>query len=138
MVFLLACEAPLFAQTQTEGEGFYVPEGEADAGRKLFQHHRCMHCHLVAGDPGLKAPVEPMKAPVLNYGPNSSPAEIAQAIISPSHTISEGFGEGTPEDVQKSPMRDYADILTLRDFQNIVAYLKSPKSAMPLPENEAP
>jgi sulfur-oxidizing protein SoxX len=112
-------------EAQMEGGGFFLPKGDAEAGRKDFNRLGCVACHRVAGDPELSVPTSAMPGPMLNFGPAVPAGTIAQAIVAPSHTIAPDFGQGTPEDPQVSPMHDFADEMTLRELRNITAYLQS-------------
>ena len=119
--------APARAQeeNQMDESPFYLAPGDAAAGREAFLAYRCTTCHAVAGDLELPHPAAAVPAPVLKFGSKTPAHTIAQAIVAPSHTIAEGFGKGTPEDIQKSAMRDYSDVMTIRHLRDIVAYLKS-------------
>lgn len=126
-VLLVLAPTPARAQEedQMDESPFYLAPGDAPAGREAFLAYRCASCHAVAGDLELPHPTAAVPAPVLKFGPKTPAHVIAQAIVAPSHTIAEGFGKGTPEEIQKSPMRDYNDVMTIRHLRDIVAYLKS-------------
>jgi mono/diheme cytochrome c family protein len=127
---VLAALAPaaLAQENGSDASPFYLPPGDAKAGREAFVAYRCTTCHSVAGDPELPLPTGAEPAPVLKFGPGSPSHEIAESIIAPSHAIAEGFGKGTPEDVQRSPMRDFSEVMTIRHLRDIVTYLKSQKA----------
>ena len=129
---VLPLPAPAQARAQEEkqmGESpFYLVPGDAADGRDAFIAYRCTACHRVAGDPELPLPTGAQPAPLLKYGPDTPSHQIAQAIVVPSHSIAEGFGKGTPEDVQKSPMRDFDDVMTVKHLRDIVTYLKSQRA----------
>ncbi len=121
---LLGLAAPTLAQeNQLNTDAFYWPAGDASSGRETFIEYGCASCHRVASDRSLPGPVADRLAPELDFSPGTSQSEIAQAILSPSHTIAEGFGEGTPEDMQKSPMTGLSDRLTIAELGDILAYL---------------
>ncbi len=112
-------------ETQTETGSFYLPKGNAAAGREDFIRTGCVACHRVAGDAALPAPASGAAAPTLTFGPAVPAGTIAQAIVAPSHSIAPDFGQGDPEDAQTSPMTDFADKLTIRELRDITAYLQS-------------
>lgn len=112
-------------ETQTDPSGFGLPDGSAEAGRAAFRSLGCAACHTVGHDPGMSGIQTKQPAPVLTFGPETNRADVAQSIISPSHTIAYGFGQGDPEDVQKSAMLDLTDRMTVRELIDIVAYLRS-------------
>lgn len=118
--------APLAAvDPQAVGDGFYLPDGDAFAGRKAFEALNCAVCHQVTGDTTLPKPVPGIPAPALGFTPDTSSASIAQSIITPSHTIAYGYGKGDPEDAQSSPMMDLTEQMTIKQLQDIIAYLKT-------------
>lgn len=111
-------------ETQLEKDVFYLPAGDSVSGRNAFIRLQCTSCHRVTGDPDLPAPTRKISAPHLTFGPAAPADRVAQAIISPSHTIAPGFGQGNPEDAQVSPMQGYSDSMTLKELRDIVAYLR--------------
>lgn len=128
---LVCLMLPVSTQAQEDDQmdpsPFYLGPGDPVGGRLAYMVYGCVSCHRVPGDQSMPPPAPGKAAPILKFGPETPDYVIAQAIVAPSHKIAEGFGKGDPEDVQKSPMRDYSDALTIRNLRDIVAYLKSLK-----------
>jgi hypothetical protein len=83
----------------------------------------------VTGETGLPAPTAVTLAPDL--GPalvDASRSDIASSIVVPSHTVSQAL---TPVERRQihasggSPMGDYTDTMTIRQFVDLIAYLQS-------------
>lgn len=137
-VLMLMVSAVLKVQAaEMPAEGFYIPEGNAAAGRQAFLDLQCVQCHRVAGDESLPVPTESVGAPEFNYMQSRySAGWLMTAIVTPSHTISSDryipvSHQNRPgssiwvEQGADSPMREYAGIMTVRQLIDIVAYLKS-------------
>jgi mono/diheme cytochrome c family protein len=123
---LFLCAGGAWAEEAQMGPtGFLLPDGNAARGRAAFRSLHCASCHRVAADLDLPKPVNETPAPALSFGSSTDNAVIAQSILSPSHTIAYGYGQGDPEDPQISPMIDLTDEMTVRQMIDIVAYLKS-------------
>ncbi len=106
-------------------QGFFLPEGNAEAGKKAFAHLKCSSCHWVRNEIDLKEPVAEKTGPML--GPRQakySRGWIANSIVSPSHTVvydSDGYAEGS----DLSRMGDFTQVMTVREMIDIVAYIRS-------------
>lgn len=121
---VLSVSAPAQAENQTENE-YYLPSGKAEAGREAFIRYRCHACHTRGAEtfPPVDRSVEGPNLALNLSGKESG--QIATSILAPSHTIAYGYGEGTPEDTQKSPMPDFTSQMTVRELVDIVSYLRS-------------
>ncbi len=100
-----------------------LPLGDPQAGREAFHALRCAACHAVAEDesspPRIDAP-----APVLGrVQARFEPGQIATAIVSPSHEINPEARPAMEGD--DSPMKEFSDVLTLRQLVDLVAYVRS-------------
>jgi len=124
LVFMCAAGIALAQENQIDTGEFYVPPGDATDGRLAFVEVGCAQCHRVQGDADLESTAIIGMAPVLGFTIGTPRSKIMQAIISPSHTIAEGFGKDTPEEPQVSPMIDLSDRMTLRQLRDIIAYLE--------------
>ncbi len=100
-----------------------LPAGDPQAGRATFHALRCAACHAVAEDesspPKIDAP-----APVLGrLQARLGPGRLATAIVAPSHEISPEARPAMEGDA--SPMKEYSDVLTVRQLVDLVAYVRS-------------
>lgn len=97
--------------------------GDPGEGRKNFKVLGCVACHRVLGDPDLPKPDNKIMAPVLGgLNKEHSLDELADAILSPSHSFAPGFG---PTGESTSPMPLHTANMTLKQFFDILAYLKT-------------
>jgi L-cysteine S-thiosulfotransferase len=104
-------------------KGLRLPAGDPQAGRAVFEKTRCYTCHEISGQsfpaPSLDRPVrftqEQAKKPA---------EELAQSIVSPSHTIS-GFPSAVAEGGELSKMGDFNRVLTVQDVADLVAFIQS-------------
>ena len=100
-----------------------LPRGNPEAGRAAFVELSCSSCHRVAGDDELPNPVSANPGPTLGrYQGRQAPARLGTSIISPSHEITGVVRE--PED-DLSPMGDFSEAMTVRQFLDLIAYLRS-------------
>ncbi len=103
------------------GWTFTVPAGDAARGRQVFANLECHKCHVVKNG-GFPAPTG--AGPELTGMGAHHPAEyFAESILAPNAVIVDGPGYTGPDG--KSTMPSYADTLTLAQWTDIVAYLKS-------------
>ncbi len=109
-------------QNMEPAKAFFLPKGDAAAGRKAFKEIQCLSCHNVAGDAEFSA--SSGLGPELGRKQADYTAGwIANSIVSPSHTIAleaEDKGDDAP-----SLMGDFTDKMTVRQMIDLVAYIKS-------------
>ncbi len=101
-----------------------LPEGDPPSGRKAFVAMGCPSCHEVLGERDFPTPVSPNRGPTLgSYQAHQEPARLAMSIYSPSHEIT-----GMVREEQKgelSPMPDFTEAVTVRDFLDLIAFIRS-------------
>lgn len=103
---------------------FSVPAGDPHAGRQVFTKLECYSCHQVQGEQFPTNDIERRPGPDLTGMGSHHPSEyFAEAILNPNSVIVTGPGY-TGED-GLSIMPSYADLLTLEQWTDLVAYLKS-------------
>jgi mono/diheme cytochrome c family protein len=114
------------------GWKFTVPSGNPTAGREVFIKMECYSCHQVQGEKFPGGATERRPGPDLTGAGNHHPAEyFAEAILNPNAVIITEPGY-TGED-GLSIMPSYADLLTLQEWIDLVAYLKSLNGGSPQP-----
>jgi hypothetical protein len=83
----------------------------------------------VEGDARLRAPVAESQGPDLNHAlALQSPADLAAAIIVPSHSMSVKTSRQVQERLKHmllSPMPDYSRVMTVRQLADLLAYFGS-------------
>jgi hypothetical protein len=127
--FVVACQDQIspasepmetIVSAQTE---IYLPEGDPASGRQGFLDFNCHTCHSIPSE-GIERRVQGELGPELGSALAAQPREdIATSIIAPSHA----FG-GNAEDWKSgdlSRMGDFSEHLTVRQWMDLVAYLKS-------------
>ncbi len=101
-----------------------LPKGDPDAGREAFVALSCSACHRVAGEQGIPEPVSASPGPTLGrYHGRQGPTRLAMSIFAPSHEISVTLRG--PRDDDLSPMPDFSEAMTVRQFMDLVAYVSS-------------
>ncbi|MCG3176559.1 MAG: hypothetical protein MOGMAGMI_01517 [Candidatus Omnitrophica bacterium] len=98
-------------------------DGNPLAGRAAFKRLQCSACHRVLGDADLPEPISGVPAPVLG-GLNAvrTRQELVLAITRPSHEFAPGFA---PAENGLSPMRNFSEVMTVRQLADVVAYLEA-------------
>ncbi|MGD2131576.1 MAG: hypothetical protein PVI23_02220 [Maricaulaceae bacterium] len=124
----------------TSGFGFKLPDGDPELGRTVFANYFCHDCHEVSNDPEIRAEFgeEPYYMTVVLGGETSriqTYGELVTSIINPSHRISDRW-EPMPGESRQSPMRNYNDLLTVRELIDLVAYVQGTYELMEPPETE--
>ena len=109
-----------------------LPRGNPDAGRQAFIDLRCTACHRVAGETDWPAPVS--NAPGPNLGPDLAAqplGQLATAIVAPSHAMSVRTSPDAQAQVEGvlSPMSDLSEVMTVRQFAGILAFLDTVRSS---------
>jgi mono/diheme cytochrome c family protein len=107
------------------GWKFTVPSGDPSKGRQVFADLECYKCHAIKGEL-LPAPSnDPTSTgPELTGMGAHHPAEyFAESILAPNHVILEGPGYSGPDGL--STMPSFIDTLSLAQWVDVVAYLKS-------------
>lgn len=111
------------SDAHVKSDGFYLPVGDADEGRKAFTKFKCVTCHAVYFDRSLPQPVAEKPGPVLGAPERMHmPGEFADAIVSPSRHIMPGF-EQKDSDGKLSRMGEFSQMMTVQELVDIVAYL---------------
>jgi hypothetical protein len=129
LVTLVTCLALAACQQETPSEKgpapgaeaeVFLPQGDPVEGRKTFLDSRCNTCHGVPVD-NIERRVEGNLGPDLDKTQAAKTRdEIATSIISPSHDVPEEWKSGG-----LSRMGDYSTHMTVRQWIDLVAYIKS-------------
>ncbi len=125
----------------------YFPEGDPNAGREALVEWSCHTCHQVAQEDFPKPTVDPPVPVVLGSPMNKkSRAYLAESILAPSHRFARPratveFSESPYvyraetrqyENIKQgseSRMTDYSEVMTLKEWVDIVAYLEARQEA---------
>ena len=106
------------------GWKFTLPAGDAAKGRQLFVELECFKCHTVKGENFPPAGEGKNVGPELTGMGGHHPAEyFAESILAPNAVILEGPGFTGPDGL--SVMPSYADSLSVTQWLDLVAYIKS-------------
>jgi len=129
-----AC-APQPTRTETEQADTVtvtaaMPPGDARAGRQAFLDLRCTACHEVPSEGEFPPPVSANLGPPMDARlAGKDVSYLATSIVSPSHQIS----LDTSPDVRRrlegvlSPMGDFSHSMTVRQFVDVHAFIRSVK-----------
>jgi sulfur-oxidizing protein SoxX len=114
-----------------KGWRFSLPDGDQRKGRHLFVELECYVCHTVRGEsfPGETIDVGP---DLTGMGAHHPAEYLAESIINPNAVIVMEEGYTGPDGLSRMP--SYADILSLQDLLDLVAYLKSLTAKAPSAE----
>jgi hypothetical protein len=99
---------------------FFLPVGDAAAGREAFIELYCHYCHLVPSDPDMPGLVGNTKGPDIGERQADRSREwIAMSIVAPGHEMPPLMRE------PQSPMGDYKNAMTVRQLMDLVAFVHS-------------
>jgi mono/diheme cytochrome c family protein len=105
------------------GWTFTMPPGDPAKGKEVFAALECYSCHEVTGA-GFPAKATDRSGPDLTRMGAHHPAEyFAESILDPDAVIIDA--PGFYDEHGRSTMPSYSDSLTLEEWVNLVAYLKS-------------
>jgi mono/diheme cytochrome c family protein len=107
------------------GWKFAIPPGDPARGRQLFVDLECYKCHTIRGESFPAAGEDPKNVgpELTGMGSHHPPEYFAESILDPNRVIVEGPGYTGPDGL--SVMPSYADSLTLAQWVDLVAYLRS-------------
>ena len=112
---------------KSEGYGFSLPPGNAEAGKQTFVDLKCSHCHTVYGDADFSRP-DSYKDLVVPLGGEvrvvKSYGELVTAIIHPSQSIRPDVNKQYVDAEGKSIMPDFSNVMTTRQMIDLVTYLE--------------
>jgi mono/diheme cytochrome c family protein len=118
--------------------GFRLPpNGDIDRGKAAFVALQCNTCHEVARTP-LPPPTVQPAVPVVLGGDitwEKTDGYLVASIINPSHKLAGRRKDLTTIAGGKSRMPEYADIITVRQLTDIVAFLQSRYTIRQLPRD---
>lgn len=136
----LALLALLVLSTAGCQESVFLPGGDPQAGRELFQRQGCSYCHQVAGEefePSIQPPVPFKLADPVNP---KSRDYLAESIIAPSHRfakpphipiVTDPPVMADPPEYKnirreggESRMLDYTEVLLVQEWLDLTAYLE--------------
>jgi mono/diheme cytochrome c family protein len=108
-----------------EGWSFTLPAGDAVHGGWVFSKRECYSCHRVAGRSFRRVDAGGV-GPDLGPGHAEMPAAyLAESVLNPDKVIAGEERRYRAEDGRSSRMRDYSEVMTLRELVDVVAYLQS-------------
>lgn len=114
-------------------EEVYIPDGNAAAGKAVFEKYQCYGCHDVVGaDYPPPSSITPTFVAIGATGEPTSRVELMEAIIAPSHE----FAKPTPPPGERadqrnirsgsgSRMTDFSKQMTVRELLDLLTYLES-------------
>jgi Cytochrome c len=101
-----------------QGWRFTMPNGDPVRGKAVFEKFECSYCHEVRGE--FSNPVE--SAPELRQMGPLHPVEFfAESIINPNAVVPKNYRDADG----KSPMSDFTEKMTVREFIDVSAYIAS-------------
>ena len=131
MAFILsACDSG-----PNSGRGFSLPQGSVEDGRTTFVELQCHACHSVdaiehlAGiaDPEINVRLGGPVTMIKTYG------DLVTSIINPSHKITRRYSAEMVEASEgESKMTAYNDVLTVTQLVDLVTFLESQYTLVPI------
>ena len=117
---------------EKSASGFSLPDGDVEKGKIAFVELKCSDCHTLAKI-NLPRPENPAitvalggEEPVIR-----TDGELMTSIINPSHKLAWGYPKEQIEENGKSRMRDYSDVMTVRQMIDLVTFLHSQHTYVP-------
>lgn len=107
-----------------------MPPGDARAGRQAFLDLRCTACHEVPSEAEFPPPVSASAGPPIDAHLAAKDLfYVATSIVSPSHQMSLETSPALREHLEGvlSPMGDFSHTMTVRQFVDLYAFIRSMK-----------
>ncbi len=108
--------------------GFSLPEGDPKVGQAVFVELQCNACHQIPGVEQLQSAVGEPQISVKLGGKVSkikTYGELVTSVINPSHRLVKGYPADKIQSDGESKMRNYNDMMTVRQLIDLVAFLQS-------------
>lgn len=120
--------------------GFLLPEGEVELGKAAFVELECNSCHSVNGVDLPPPTLIPLPSASVVLGGQvfeiRTDGYLVTSIIHPSHKLARGLDkEEITTSTGESRMPDYSDIMTVRQLLDVVAFLQSRYTVVPVPQS---
>ncbi len=108
------------------GEGFTLPDGDAQRGQATFARLQCQACHTVAGVEF--AELDSAQDRMIALGGETTRVrtygDLVTSIINPSHRFALGYDDEQIKAGDQSKMRIYNDELTVTELADLVTFLQ--------------
>ena len=140
MVVLSATLAGCEPGGPKSSRGFTLPDGDAELGQATFAELNCHACHTVSGIE-LPALEQEPENPVALGGPVTrikTYGQLVTSIINPSHRLAKGYPKETVSVEDESKMKNYNDVLTVKQLIDLVAFLQSRYELKPYEPTDYP
>ena len=120
--------------------GFLLPDGEVELGKAAFVELECNSCHSVDGVDLPPPTLIPLPSASVVLGGQvfeiRTDGYLVTSIINPSHKLVSGLDkEEITTSTGESRMPDYSDIMTVRQLIDLVAFLQSRYTVVPVPQS---
>ncbi len=120
--------------------GFLLPEGDVELGKAAFVELECNSCHSVNGVDLPPPTLIPLPSASVVLGGQvfeiRTDGYLVTSIINPSHKLASGLDkEEITTSTGESRMPDYSDIMTVRQLIDLVAFLQSRYTVVPVPQS---
>ena len=121
----------------SQSDEFILPRGNAEDGKRSFVALGCNQCHSADDIPWIGVEIEGDVHVKLN-GQSKTPKsynELLTSILNPSHKIEKKHLLQMTTKSWDSKMRNYTEILTVRDLLDIATFLHTEFESHPNPVN---
>lgn len=110
-----------------KGWKFLMPPGDPGRGREAFVALECYACHAVGGEefPKTSKRGQEPGPDLTGMGAHHPPEYFAESIVNPNRVIITGRGYAGTDGLSNMP--SYADVMTVAQLTDLVAYLGSLK-----------
>ena len=110
------------------GKGFTLPVGNAQAGKADYVSLQCNACHTISGIDQISAAGGKPEMSIALGGEVEridTYGELVTSIINPSHRLAKGYPIDAVSVDGKSKMRNYNDVMTVTQLNDLVMFLQS-------------
>ena len=120
--------------------GFLLPGGDVEQGEAAFVELECNSCHSVDGVDLPPPTLIPLPSASVVLGGQvfeiRTDGYLVTSIINPSHKLARGLEkEEITTSTGESRMPDYSDLMTVRQLIDLVAFLQSRYTVVPVPQS---
>jgi len=104
-----------------------LPEGDPEAGKKVFVESQCSFCHAVVGVDDLPEPIAqpPVPFQLGSERPELTDGQIVRSVVDPSHFVSDEYPKSLVQVGGDSRMPAYRNTLTVQQLIDLVSFLRS-------------
>ncbi|MEH6517070.1 MAG: c-type cytochrome [Halioglobus sp.] len=119
--------------------GFSLPAGDSEAGEVVFTAMKCNSCHSLPNIDQLEGTQDLISVKLGGkVSISKTYGQLVTSVINPSHRIAKSYQPQNTDAEGQSMMRNYNDVMTVKQLVDLVTFLESQYELKPYPRSPYP